>query len=365
MPKPLNSTKHFQLVKDLRPIIAKLSPGAAIPTQQDLKKDFNVSQNTVELALTRLRREGLIERPAGKQRLVKAEICDPADHYIAIVRPDWPSSVIEGISQSIVEAGHQVNWAFDFVNYRSHMGLDLERAIGDNDGAVLMLTTESMPQHLADALTYARKPLVLAQDKRADLDLNVVCTDDGMSMRLAIEHLGSLGHRRIALLLPTVSTFPMREALAGWQSAMAKMGVTELDNLIIECQSKPFTRSIDAAYPVFKDWLRQNKNKATAVVCSNMEMGLVANRCARELGMSIPEDFSIVSSDNIAKMGEYFYPPATTIEMDISLYGKHVVELLEQQFENEQSEPQTRLIPSCLVARKTTSEILVNSHQRY
>ena len=157
----------------------------------------------------------------------------------------------------------------------------------------------------------------------------------------------------------------MREALAGWQSAMAKMGVTELDNLIIECQSKPFTRSIDAAYPVFKDWLRQNKNKATAVVCSNMEMGLVANRCARELGMSIPEDFSIVSSDNIAKMGEYFYPPATTIEMDISLYGKHVVELLEQQFENEQSEPQTRLIPSCLVARKTTSEILVNSHQRY
>lgn len=357
MPKTLHSTKHFQLVRLLRPLIAKMNPGDAIPTQQKLKKDFNVSQNTIELALTRLRREGLIERPAGKQRLVKAEICDPADHYIAIIRPDWPSSVIEGISQSIVDAGHADNWRFDIVNYRSHAGVDLDRMIGDNDGAVLMLTTEDVPEHLNDALTFTRKPLVLAQDQIQGLDLNTVRTDDGMSMQLSVEHLACLGHRRIGILLPTMATAPMRDALAGYQRGMSELGIVETDHMIIACQSKPFTRSIDIAYPHFKHWFTQNPNTITALVCANMDMGLVANRVIHEAGLSIPTEFSVVSSDNIARMGEYLFPPATTIEMDMSLYGKAVIELLKLQFNHEQAPSQNRLIPCHLMQRKTSAAV--------
>ncbi|HAI10362.1 MAG TPA: hypothetical protein DCM28_01570 [Phycisphaerales bacterium] len=357
MPKTLHSTKHFQLVRQLRPLIAKMKPGDAIPTQQILKKDFNVSQNTIELALTRLRREGLIERPAGKQRLVKSEICDPADHYIAIVRPDWPSSVIEGISQSIVDAGHAQNWRFDIVNFRSHTGVDLDRLIGDNDAAVLMLTTEPVPEHLRDALTFTRKPLVLAQDLIDGLELNTVRTDDGMSMQLAVEHLASLGHHRIGILLPTTVTAPMQDALAGYKRGMAEIGVHDCDDMVVACQSKPFTRSIDIAYPFFKEWYSQNPNKITAVVCANMDMGLVANRVIHEAGLSIPEQFSVVSSDNIARMGEYLYPPATTIEMEMSLYGKAVIELLQTQFDNEQAPAQSRLIPCHLMQRKTSAAV--------
>jgi DNA-binding LacI/PurR family transcriptional regulator len=357
MPKTLHSTKHFHLVKQLRPLIAKMNPGDAIPTQQKLKKQFNVSQNTIELALSRLRREGLIERPAGKQRLVKSEICDPADHYIAIVRPDWPSSVIEGISQSIVDAGHAANWRFDITNYRSHMGLDLEKVIGDNDAAVLMLTTESVPDHLRDALTYTRKPIVLAQDVIADLPINSVCTDDGLSMQQAVEHLGELGHRRIGILLPTLSTAPMAQALEGYKRGMNQLGMHDHEALIVHCQNKPFTRSIDIAYPVFKQWFKDNQSNVTAMVCANMDMGMVVNRCVHEAGLSIPEQFSIVSSDNIAKMGEYFYPPATTTEMDISLYGKAVVELLQYQFDDELAQPQYRYIPSYLIKRKTSGPV--------
>lgn len=354
MPKTLHSTKHFQLVRQLRPLIAKLNPGDAIPTQQQLKDDFNVSQNTIELALTRLRREGLIERPSGKQRLVKAEICDPADHYIAIIRPDWPSSVIEGISKSIVDAGHAANWSFDIINYRSHTGLDLDKMIGDNDGAILILTSEVVPDHLRDALTYTRKPIVLAQDRIPGLDLNVVTTDDGMSMQLAVEHLASLGHRQIGILLPSTEQFPMQEALNGWKRSMQQMGITDLEWLIIDCHNKPFERAIDTAYPIVKKWLTAHYRKVTAMVCTTMDMGFVANRCVHEAGMTMPDDFSLVMSDNISRMGEYLFPPATTIEMDLSRYGKDVVELLQLQFENEQSPPQIRMIQSYLSPRKTS-----------
>ncbi len=357
MPKTLHSTKHFHLVKQLRPLIAKMNPGDPIPTQQKLKKQFSVSQNTIELALARLRREGVIERPAGKQRLVKSEICDPADHYVAIIRPDWPSSVIEGISQSIVDAGHAANWRFDITNYRSHAGLDLEKAMGDNDAAVLMLTSEIVPDHLRDALTYMRKPVVLAQDQIEGLEINTVCTDDGLSMQQAVEHLGELGHRRIGILLPTLTTAPMVQALDGYKRAMQALGITDVAPMIVACENKPFTRSIDIAYPIFKQWFEHNHQHITAMVCANMDMGMVVNRCVHEMGLAIPEQFSVVSSDNVAKMGEYFYPPTTTTEMDISLYGKAVIELLQKQFDDELAKPECRYIPSFLIQRKTSGPV--------
>lgn len=336
-------------------MIAKMSPGEAIPTQQKLKNDFNVSQNTIELALSRLRREGLIERPAGKQRLVKAEICDPADHYIAIIRPDWPSNVIEGIIQSITQAGHAINWRFDFVNYRFHEGVDMERMIGDNDGAVLMLKTQDVPDQLRDALTYLRKPLVLAQDLIDGLNLNTVRTDDAMGMQLAVEHLGSLGHKRIAFIAPGSGTATMMDALEGYHCGMRTLGQTDYEDLIIFSKSIPQTRSIDHAYPAFKEWFEKNHRKATGIVCANIDMGMVVNRVVHEMGMSIPNDFSMVCSDNIARMGEYFNPPATTIEMDLSQYGKEVVELLQLQFDNALEAPQNRLLSCRLSQRKSSA----------
>jgi DNA-binding LacI/PurR family transcriptional regulator len=359
MPKTLHSTKHFHLVRQLRPLIAKLAPGEAIPTQQQLKDDFNVSQNTIELALARLRREGLVERPAGKQRLVKAEICDPADHYIAIIRPDWPSLGTENICQAIVEAGHAMNWSFDIVNYRSQVGLDMDRAMGDNDGAILLLTGETMPDHLRDALTYRRKPIVLAQDMAQGLDIDAVVTDDGMSMQLAVEHLASLGHREIALLLPDCYTFPMHQAVAGWRRAMQQLGISadELDRLLVIADTKPFQKALNVAYPHFKRWLAENWQKTTAVIASNMEMGFVAYRCVHEMKLDIPGQFSIVKSDNITHMGEFFYPPATTLEMNMHDYGQNVVDLLQMQFANEPTNIQTVLIPSRIVARDSTGPV--------
>jgi len=363
MPKTLHSTKHFKLVRELRPLIARLTHGDEIPTQKTLKEDFNVSQNTIELALTRLRREGVIERPAGKQRLVKAKISDPADYYIAIIRPDWPSMVIEGISQSIVNAGHEVNWTFDFISYRSQNGLDLDKAIGDNDAAVLMLTSETVPDHLRDAMTYTRKPLVLAQDIIPDIALNAVATDDRKNAALAVEHLASLGHRQIALLLPTLGTFTMQEAYKGWQSGMHQLGLTDLDALLIECHTKPFKHAIDVAYPKFKAWLKKNKNKATAVICGTLEMGLAAKRCIHEEGIKFPDDFSLVCFDAFSRMGEYQYPPLTSLEMDLSQYGKQVIKLLQHQFDSTLNQPQTQLFGGYLVKRQTTGPVPISVFQ--
>src|SRR5260370_27742495 len=91
MPKTLARTKHFQLTQMLRKLIREMQPGDPLPTVAELRREFNVSQATVDSAVDRLRREGLVLRPAGRLRVVVAAAGDPAVHRIAPIRPDYPS----------------------------------------------------------------------------------------------------------------------------------------------------------------------------------------------------------------------------------------------------------------------------------
>jgi DNA-binding GntR family transcriptional regulator len=68
MPKSVTETKYYQLSQKLCRLFKSMSPGDVVPTVTELKGRYNVSQATVDSALSRLRDEGLIYRPAGQMR---------------------------------------------------------------------------------------------------------------------------------------------------------------------------------------------------------------------------------------------------------------------------------------------------------
>jgi len=356
MPKTLAETKHFKLAQQVRREIGRMRAGDPLPTVEEMKSTYGVSQATVERAVGRLRREGLIVRHDGQLRPVVAERSDPATHRVAIIRPDYPSPTFEELARVLSDAGKECDWAMETVYYRKLDNVSLRRDIGDNDAAILVPSTEAFPPSLMAALRRPQRPVVVIQDPPAGLRVSSVRIDDELIGRKAVKHLAALGHRRILLFLsePMAPSGELRAA--GWREQMEAIGETNLDGLVVDSHLKPFDFSIGESYEYFSKWLDAPHPEFTAVFCACCTGAIAVLRALREKGISVPEDVSVISHGGEGSMAPFLYPALTAMETDIPAYGRAVVEVLLNQLENP-SEPTKHIaIPSTLVIRDTTGQ---------
>jgi len=353
MPKTLASTKHFRLAQQLREYIQRSSVGHVLPTVTEIMTQYNVSQATVDRAFIRLRQEGLVSRPTGRLRYVVAESSDPATVRIAVIRPDYPSPTYEELSRTIVAAGGSKNWAFQQVNYRSLEGLDLRRAIGENDAAVLLPTSEPFPQHLISSLRRPRQPVIVIQEPPPGLRVSSVAIDDVAIGQKAVDYLGSLGHRRILILLNEPSSPSRNLRFDGWRNQMHAIGQTDYQSLIIDCDLEPFENSIIGAYTCFKKWLADPHPAFTAVFCPASTGAMAALRALREQGVRVPEDVSVISHGGEEQIGPFLHPALTALETDMVHYGTVLVKEIERQLSDPSAPVRQAVIPSHLVLRES------------
>lgn len=333
-----------------------MKPGDPLPTVLELRREFGASQATIERALDRLRGEGLIVRPPGQLRPVVAEAPDPAAHHVALIRPDYPSPTFEELARVIVEAGKGKDWAFDLVYYRKLETLNLRRAIGENEAAILLPTTEPFPKHVIAALRRPRCPVVVIQDPPPGLRVSSVRIDDEQIGRLAVRHLYELGHRRILLFLsePLAPSGQLREA--GWREEMTNIGESNLDELVVAPNLRPFDNSLVKSYEYFSQWLSRQHPPFTAIFCAAWTGALAALRALREHNFRVPKDVSVVSHGGEGYIGPFLSPALTAVETDIATYGRKVIALLQKHFDHPEDPVQHLTIPSSLVIRETTAK---------
>jgi DNA-binding LacI/PurR family transcriptional regulator len=351
---PLTSTKHFRLANEIRAQVRSMRAGEAIPTIEELKSKFAASQVTVEKALQRLRKEGLIHRVGGTRRLVVAEVCDPARRRVAIIRPDWPSTGYDQMVRSVATASRPRDWALNLVNYRSLHTLDLNRAVGDNDGAILVVTSESWPDHLKNSLRTPRHPVVVLQDPAREMPVPATRIDDPRVGQLAVEHLASLGHRDIAILFNQPPTTSGLDRIDGWRNAMRSLRVGNVEELLLDCYLRPHQDSREAAYERFKAFLATDHPRFTAVFCTSDAGAVAVLRVLRETGLRVPQDVSVIAYAGENKLGPYVNPPLTTIEVDMDAYGTATVDMLEERISTPDAAVHQVVISPYLVVREST-----------
>lgn len=352
MPKTLPATRHFQLAQKLRKQILGMEIGAPLPTVAEMRQQFACSQATIERALDRLRREGLVERPAGQLRLTVAANSDPAAYRVAMIRPDYPSPTFEELARVIIEAGKARNWAFELQSYRQMSGLNLTKLLRDADGAVLVPTSERFPDHLLRALKRPHRPIVIIQDPPPGLRVSSVRIDDEEIGRGAVKHLAELGHRRILLLVsePPAPSGDLR--IAGWRQAMEELGQENIDELIVKPNLKPFDNSLLSTYEYFNQWLSKPHPHFTAVFCPAWTGAAAALRALREHRIEVPRQVSVVGHGGEGYIGPFLFPALTAMETDVPAYGERVVQVLHDLLKG-QKKVRNLTVSSKLVLRQT------------
>lgn len=161
------------------------------------------------------------------------------------------------------------------------------RALAEARVAGVIVTLTAAPRPATLALLKNLQTVQLIRTHRR-LSSDAVGLDDRAGIRMATEHLLSLGHRRIAYIggLADLSTGEQR--LAGFMDAYRDGGVRPRPELIKLGAPRPeFARDAGAA-------LMALKNSPTGLVLGSSELTLGTLQCLQTAGMRCPHDVSIV-----------------------------------------------------------------------
>lgn len=168
--------------------------------------------------------------------------------------------------------------------------------------------------------------------------------DDVEGGAVIARYLLDLGHKKIAFAAgPPVRTSLLR--LLGIQTTLATAGL-ELEH-VLTCGD-----SFEAGREAGLDVLAR-RPRPTAIVCYNDVVAIGVARAAREAGLSVPNDLSIVGHDDL-DVASYVDPPLTTMRRELRGLGAMAVKVLLETRENGRQLPPIRLTGT-LVERGSTA----------
>ena len=201
-------------------------------------------------------------------------------------------------------------------------------------------------------------PIVNGCEFNPRLGVPSVHIDNEKAAYQAMDHLFALGHRRIGVVTGPLVSPLSRDRLAGVSARAKKEGASH-DFVVMHGDF-----SIESG-AVAAERLLSSSNRPTAVFCFNDEMAMGALKIARRLGVSVPEQLSLVGFDNI-RFAEHLTPPLTTISQPMRRIGEGCVHLLLGILNKEDATeiPASVTLPHQLIIRESTAPAPRKRRQR-
>lgn len=166
-------------------------------------------------------------------------------------------------------------------------------------------------------LVRRRLPIVAVNGFRPEVAAPQVALDDAAASRIAVRHLLDLGHTRIGLVTGPHRYVNVQRRVAGYREAMrGVLPAAEVETLV---QATLF--SVEGGAGAGSALLGLG---ATAAVCGSDMLALGVVRAVRGAGARVPEDFSVIGSDDSPLLA-FTDPPLSTVRQDIDGMAEVIV----------------------------------------
>lgn len=249
------------------------------------------------------------------------------------------SEMLKSIEQESVGAGYSlmVDWAS---TVDSSVGLPHMYEDGKVDGVMMVggIVNEGLPVRLAKRGI----PTVMAGSRTDALDW--VDTDYTKAIRMAVSHLVSLGHRKIAFINgPDISQTSVLK-LHGYREGLEEAGLEVREEMI---RKGDFSgqAGYDAMRSMWMDGVRP-----TALITAVDSIAIGALRFLHEPKVYCPKDISIVGFED-GILAEYAIPPLTTVSAEKQKVGETACKLLIERILHPERPLQRVVIEPRLVVR--------------
>lgn len=159
-------------------------------------------------------------------------------------------------------------------------------------------------------------PFVLVDGFSPKVQAPFISPDDRAAMALAVTHLASLGHTKIGLALGPKRFVPVQRKIEGFVRTMQEqlnLSPADVEERLVQ-HSLYTLEGGQAAASALMD------RGCTAIVCASDMMALGAIRAARQRGLEVPTDISVVGFDD-SPLIAFTDPPLTTVRKPVPADG--------------------------------------------
>jgi alanine racemase len=255
----------------------------------------------------------------------------------------------EGVAHAAEELGYELHFISPL-----HGSLALAVGRATVDGVVAIGLSADHPE--VGQIRGAGLPMVLVDSDDLPEHSSVI-VDDEAGARAAAEHVAALGHRDLLVIAVEGPVSPSGELqphgvterrLRGYRATLSAAGIDLPDDAIVAGRA-----SIDGGAAAFqRAWAMGLR--PTAILAMSDAMAIGAMRAARELGLRIPDDLSVVGFDDI-DLAAHVDPALTTVHQPIRQKGADAVRLLLAEVEQrEANRPEHLRLETRLIIRGST-----------
>jgi DNA-binding LacI/PurR family transcriptional regulator len=174
-----------------------------------------------------------------------------------------------------------------------------------------------------------------------------VALDDVRAAVEATRHLLDLGHRDIAMITGPMAEDCSQDRYLGFEQALNEAGLSPSPALIVEGNWLA-----PSGYEAYQELARLDLSP-TAVFAQNDQMAVGVLRAARDGGLTIPDQLSVIGVDDIP-MAAYFAPPLTTLRQDFAIIGREAARSLIRTVEQPDAPARQIRIMAELIVRRST-----------
>lgn len=257
------------------------------------------------------------------------------------------SFVVQGAVKEAIERDYNLLFSYVETTYKGHQ--DLPKIVREKNAEGVIFMRRLQPRMVKDILTLGIPVVAVDTFPRME-GINTLQIDNRRGGAIATEHLLQLGHQRLAMLAPRNPVPSVEERLAGFRSSFDKYERKFSKANLLETEALTF----EAGYEATHRALARHKD-LTGLICANDEMAAGALRAAREHGLQVPRDLSVVGFDDIV-MSNYTDPPLTTISVIKEHMGRRAMARLIELVEQVDARVKVELTPVELVVRGSTSK---------
>jgi DNA-binding LacI/PurR family transcriptional regulator len=332
-------------------------PSDKIPTEEELVQITGLARATIRQAVQNLVNMGYLSR---QRRLGTFVINRSVDRdrrtIVGILVPDirsgYAPELARGVEDEAAKSKHSlILCSTDDLYVKADFQADRLIENGAN-GIIFVPTGASDAKNRLIIEKFSRKgiPVVLADRTIPDVPVDHVTTDNFEGAYGLTSYLIRRGHRRIAIALSTLFSTE-RERLEGFRKALSDHGIP-IDRALIFTNSDPY---LEKNYLEHARALLAQRRRATALFAGHDRIAYLFYSVAREHGVSIPRDISLVGYDDLPFT--HSHPVSlTTVHQPIYEMGQESMKRIMARILGDDAEPKKIVLKSYLVERSSVNQ---------
>jgi DNA-binding LacI/PurR family transcriptional regulator len=273
-------------------------------------------------------------------------------YLIGVISPDlaegYDSALLAGIQTELLSSGF-----LDFVashQWREELIDKLPNMLIERGAEGIIFINTRITKRLV-------VPAVCIGGRKSLPGVSNLVIDNDHGVKLALEHLVSLGHRQIAFFKGHAGSIDTEER---WQAIVkhsAQLGI-EVDRRLtaqLERLTGTAISAIEEGYSAAQKLLKSSRS-FTALFAFNDMSAIGAVNAFRDAGMKVPEDVSLVGFDDVI-VAATTHPPLTTIRQPLREMGEVATSRLMARIEDETLPAENVVIKPELIVRGSTARV--------